>query len=104
MTTRSETTPAAPIPATAGSVPARLSLWLGVAGLLPLLPVLGSLAAVLCAAMALRDDPTHEDRHHAVTGLALGILGLLAPVAFLILYCWWLGYPFPIHPYRGPAR
>jgi hypothetical protein len=29
------------------------------------------------------------------------VLGVLLPIPFLVVYCGILGYPFPIHRYRG---
>jgi hypothetical protein len=78
---------------------ADLSIGLAIAGLLPLLPLLGSLAAVVCAALALHSgDPGSRSR--GLLGLALGITGLMAPLAFFAVYCGLLGYPFPIHRYQ----
>lgn len=78
---------------------ADLSIGLAIAGLLPVLPLIGSLAATVCAAIAYRSG-NGRARSRSVVGLALGILGLLAPLAFLLVYCGLLGYPFPLHRYR----
>jgi hypothetical protein len=57
------------------------------------------LAAVVCAALSLHSgDPGPRPR--GLLGLALGIAGLIAPLAFLAVYCGLLGYPFPIHRYQ----
>jgi hypothetical protein len=77
---------------------ATASLAFGIAGLLPVLPFLGSIAALVCGYAAGRDDDTSGDR--ARIGLLLGWLGLAAPVVALFVYCVVLGYPFPIHRYR----
>lgn len=85
--------------AMSGGSLATVALALGIAGLLPVLPVLGSLAAVACGALAVRTG-TVGDRGRAAAGLVLGIVGLLGPLLFLLVYCGVLGYPFPIEPYR----
>jgi hypothetical protein len=84
---------------TGGGSLATVALALGIAGLLPVLPVLGSLAAVACGTLAVRTG-TVGDRGRAAAGLVLGIVGLLGPLMFLLVYCGILGYPFPIEPYR----
>jgi hypothetical protein len=71
-----------------------ISLALGVAGLLPLLPIIGSVAAIICGAVAGRGV-------RARVGIALGAFGLVAPLTVLFVYCVVLGYPFPIHRFRG---
>ena len=74
------------------------SLLLGIAGLLPVLPLVGSVAAVACGAIALgRPD---DDRSAAWGGIVLGVVGVVAPLVALAVYCWVLGYPMPIHRYR----
>ena len=86
----------------AGAEPARFgtaSVVLGLAGLLPVLPLVGSIAAVVCGWLA-RDAPA-PDRDRGRIGIVLGVLGLLAPVIALFVYCVVLGYPFPIHRYRA---
>lgn len=94
-----------PVPATtSGGLLAPASLVLAVAGLLPLLPGVGSLAAVVCGVLALRARPA-TSRGIAIAGLVLGVLELLAPLVFLFVYCVVLGYPMPIHRYHpGGAR
>lgn len=64
-----------------------------------MLPLIGSVAAVVTGAVAYRQEPG-ESRHLATVGLVLGVLGVLAPVLFLFVYCVLLGYPFPIHRFR----
>jgi hypothetical protein len=78
---------------------ANLSIGLAIVGLLPVLPLIGSLAATVCAAIAYRCGDQCA-RSRSSVGLALGILGLVAPLAFLLVYCGLLGYPFPLHRYR----
>jgi hypothetical protein len=73
---------------------------LGIAGLLPILPVLGSVAALVCGGLALSEAEPGE-RAPARAGLVLGAVGLAAPLVFLFVYCVVLGYPFPIHRYAG---
>lgn len=88
-------------PAPPGAEPARFgtaAIVLGLAGLLPLLPLVGSIAAVVCGVLA-RDAPAPE-RDRGRVGIVLGVLGLMAPVIALFVYCVVLGYPFPIHRYR----
>lgn len=72
-----------------------LALVLGVAGLLPLMPLVGSVAALVCGYAAPRGDS------RARAGVLLGWLGVLAPVVVLTVYCVVLGYPFPIHRYHA---
>lgn len=74
-----------------------VALALGVAGLLPILPVVGSVAALACGYAAGRGD------HRARAAVLIGWIGVLAPVAALVIYCGVLGYPFPIHRY-SPGR
>lgn len=81
------------------SLLANVSIGLGVAGLLPILPILGSLAAIVCGAAALPASSS-GDRSRAVVGISLGIVGVAGPLLALFVYCVVLGYPFPIHPYR----
>ncbi|HQR80237.1 MAG TPA: hypothetical protein PLT68_08465 [Actinomycetota bacterium] len=85
-------------PAGTASTAAWASLVLGIAGLLPVLPLVGSLAAIITGALWANEGP-RRSRQVARTGLALGVLGLVAPSVFLFVYCVVLGYPFPIHPY-----
>ena len=74
---------------------ATASVALGVAGLLPILPFLGSVAALVCGYTHLgRAEHGHDP---AWAGIALGWIGILAPVIALFVYCVVLGYPFPIH-------
>lgn len=83
---------------------ASASIAFGAAGLLPVLPILGSIVAVVLGALALHeagDAPTVRSR--ARVGLLLGIIGVVAPLIALIVYCWVLGYPFPIHRYDGSS-
>lgn len=76
------------------------SLVLGVAGLLPILPILGSAAAIVCGFLAQTSgEPTERSRGKA--GIAFGWIGLAGPVVALFVYCVVLGYPFPIHRYSG---
>ena len=91
------------IPSSHGDGLASVSLALGIAGLLPLLPFVGSLAAVICGHLALRDAADGASRSRARAGAALGWLGVLVPVVALAVYCLALGYPFPIHRYNGGA-
>jgi hypothetical protein len=81
------------------SLLANLSIGLGVAGLLPILPVLGSLAAIVCGSLALPSAPDGE-RGRAVVGISLGAVGVVGPLFALFVYCVVLGYPFPIHAYQ----
>ncbi|UDY34264.1 hypothetical protein [Dermatobacter hominis] len=79
-----------------------LSVALGVAGLLPVLPLLGSIAAIACGWVARsRTGLPSSERDRALVGVVLGALGLAAPLVALFVYCVVLGYPFPIHRYRG---
>lgn len=97
------TPPAAPAAPTSQSneLLANLSLAFGVAGLLPILPLVGSLVAVGCGLTALtRPSPSTEERRRATVGVALGVVGLLAPIVALFVYCVVLGYPFPLHRYH----
>ena len=94
-------TSVAPDGAPSSAEPARFgtaAVVLGLAGLLPVLPLVGSIAAVVCGWLA-RDAPTPE-RDRGRIGIVLGVLGLLAPVIALFVYCVVLGYPLPIHRYR----
>lgn len=75
------------------------SIVLGVAGILPLLPIIGSVAAVVCRLLALH-EPSPVERQRGRVGIALGALGLLMPAVALFVYCVVLGYPFPLHRYR----
>lgn len=84
----------------AASVTAWASLLLGIAGLLPVLPFVGSVAAIVTGAMSAHAGSVRS-RHTARAGLTLGILGVSAPLVFLFVYCVVLGYPFPIHRYQG---
>lgn len=92
-------------PAHADDGLATVAVALGVAGLLPILPILGSLAAVVCGGLALSSiDATGPaaaaSRHRAQGGIALGVVGLVAPLVALFVYCVVLGYPFPLHRYQ----
>jgi hypothetical protein len=80
-----------------------LSVALGVAGLLPILPLLGSIGAIVCGALARAggDAGTSSERDRALVGIVLGTLGVVAPLIALFVYCVVLGYPFPIHRYRA---
>ena len=71
------------------------SVVLGITGLLPVLPLVGSIGAIVCGLLA-----EHERDRRGRIGIALGVLGVLAPLGFLFVYCVVLGYPFPIHRYR----
>jgi hypothetical protein len=78
-----------------------LSVALGVAGLLPIVPLLGSIAAIVCGLVARsRNTAPPSERDRALVGVVLGTLGVLAPFVALFVYCVVLGYPFPIHRYR----
>jgi hypothetical protein len=70
------------------------ALLLGIAGLLPVLPIVGSLAAIICGYAAGAQD------QRARAGILLGWFGLVAVTAGLLVYCVVLGYPFPIHRYH----
>src|SRR5262245_54211859 len=71
-----------------------VSLALGVAGLLPILPLVGSLAALVLGWMSPVGDSGTRSRR-AQAGMALGLIGLAAPLVALLVYCLVLGYPFP---------
>jgi hypothetical protein len=76
------------------------SLVLGIAGLLPIPGFPAAVAATICGWVA----RSREDRSgRATAGLWLGVLGVLAPVVLLLIYCVVLGYPFPIHRYHGTS-
>jgi len=93
--------PGAPPTAEPGLGTANASIAFGAAGLLPVLPLLGSVVAIVLAIVAMRgpiDAPV--TRSHARVGLVLGAIGVLAPIVALVVYCGVLGYPFPIHRYR----
>jgi hypothetical protein len=77
---------------------ATASVILGVLGLLPIPGLPASVAAMVCGGIALARDGRSG---RATAGLCLGVLGALLPIAFLVLYCGVLGYPFPIHRYHG---
>ncbi len=72
---------------------------LGLAGLLPIPGIVASIAAIICGRGALREEPEASGR--ARLGITLGIIGLVAPLVILFVYCVLLGYPFPIHRYRA---
>jgi hypothetical protein len=79
----------------------QIALGLGVAGLLPIPGIVASVAAIICGRRAIHDegDATGQAR----LGMWLGIVGVLAPILFMFVYCVLLGYPFPIHRYsRDP--
>lgn len=76
------------------------SLVLGVAGLLPVLPFVGSVAALVCGFLAQTSGSTTE-RSRGSAGIALGWVGIAAPLVVLFVYCVVLGYPFPIERYSG---
>jgi hypothetical protein len=74
------------------------SLALGIAGLLPIPGFPAAVAAAICGWVARsRDDRSGR----ATAGLCLGLVGVLAPVVILFVYCVVLGYPFPIHRHHG---
>ena len=75
---------------------ATVALLLGVAGLLPVLPLGGSIAAIVTGRIA----GHRRDSGRARAAVALGWLGVLLPALALFTYCVVLGYPFPIHRYR----
>lgn len=75
-----------------------ISIALGVAGLLPVLPLVGSLAAIVCGWLA--RSSSSEERTRGTVGIVLGVVGVMAPLAALFVYCVVLGYPFPIHRYQ----
>jgi hypothetical protein len=84
---------------TSSSSLATASLALGIAGLLPILLFVGSIGALGCGYAALRRSSEQQDRARA--GIVLGWVGVVAPLVALFVYCVLLGYPFPIHRYRG---
>jgi hypothetical protein len=77
---------------------ATASVILGVLGLLPVPGLPAAIAAMICGGVAWARDGRSG---RATAGLLLGLVGVLLPVAFLVVYCGILGYPFPIHRYRG---
>lgn len=77
---------------------ATASLVLGVAGLLPVLPFLGSVAALVCGFAGRSRAGGARDRARA--GIVLGWVGVAAPLVALLVYCVVLGYPFPIERYH----
>lgn len=84
-----------------GLATATVSIAFGAAGLLPVLPFVGSLVAVVLGGLALHDaGDAPATRARARIGLTLGIIGVAAPLIALVVYCGVLGYPFPIHRYR----
>lgn len=78
-----------------------LAVALGVAGLLPVLPFIGSIAALVCGYLDLHQHPGAEGSGRARAGTVLGWIGVAAPVVFLFVYCVVLGYPFPIHRHHS---
>ena len=76
---------------------AHASLVLSVAGLLPVLPFVGSVAALACGYAARQRESLDGA---ARTGIVLGWVGLTVPLVALFVYTVVLGYPFPIHRYR----
>jgi hypothetical protein len=82
---------------------ANASIAFGAAGLLPVLPFIGSVVALVLGIVALQPRDAIDDgtRSRARIGVTLGVIGILAPVVVLIVYCGVLGYPFPIHRYNG---
>jgi hypothetical protein len=78
-----------------------VSAVLGGVGLLPIPGLAASLAALVCGLIALRREPEPSERTRARAGAALGIVGVVLPLLALFVYCVVLGYPFPIHRYRG---
>ena len=73
-----------------------LALALGIAGFVPPFLILGSIGAIVCGCLA-------RGSSRARVGIALGIVGLLAPLVALFVYCVVLGYPFPIHRYHAAS-
>jgi hypothetical protein len=79
-----------------------VAVGLGIAGLLPILPLIGSVAALVCGYVARHADRAGaHDSSRATVGIVLGWIGVAAPLVFLFVYCVVLGYPFPIHRYNG---
>src|SRR5262245_53587755 len=79
------------------STMATASLVLGLAGLLPIPGLAGSIAALVCGYASLGTD---DNRDRARAGIVLGWIGVAAPLVFLFVYCVLLGYPFPIERYH----
>jgi hypothetical protein len=77
---------------------ATTSVVLGVAGLLPVPGLPAAIAAAICGGIA---RSRHDRSGRATAGLWLGVVGVLAPLLFLFVYCVVLGYPFPIQRYQG---
>jgi hypothetical protein len=62
------------------------ALVLGVAGVLPALPLVGSFAAMVCAGIWLHGhDLDAPGRTATLAGLLLGVLGILVPLASAVL-------------------
>ena len=76
---------------------AHAAVILSIAGLLPLLPLVGSVAGLACGYAARRDEGGEGSARLAII---LGWLGLAIPLVALFVYCVVLGYPFPIRRYR----
>jgi hypothetical protein len=71
-----------------------IALALGIAGFVPPLLILGSIAATVCGYLS-------RASARGRVGLVLGVIGIAAPFVALFVYCVILGYPWPIHRYHA---